>query len=113
MLFAIEYQIVISFFIHLQKLTQYKFVFVDPMFFLYSYSQTLYNSYSIVPFHAALIHAGVGVTQINSVFAALNIPPVHHKMLDKRQAEIGLVVEAVAEESVKQSIEEECKLTEG
>ena len=83
------------------------------MFFLYSYSQTLYNSYSIVPFHATLIHAGVGVTQINSVFAALNIPPVHHKMLDKRQAEIGLVVEAVAEESVKQSIEEECKLTEG
>ena len=45
-------------------------------------------------------------------FAALNIPPVHHKMLDKRQAEIGLVVEAVAEESVKQSIEEEHKLTE-
>lgn len=43
----------------------------------------------MVLFYTALSHASVEVTQINNVFAALTIPPIHHKMLHKGQAEIG------------------------
>ena len=43
----------------------------------------------MVLFYTALSHASVEVTQINNVFAALTIPPIHHKMLHIGQAEIG------------------------
>ncbi|KAK3105735.1 hypothetical protein FSP39_004538 [Pinctada imbricata] len=53
----------------------------------------------------ALTHAGIGVTQ-------LNIPPVHHKLADKRKTDMGLAVESVAHDSILGSIEEETALTQ-
>lgn len=61
----------------------------------------------------AIIHAGGGVTQFNSILGALNIPPIHHKMVVNRQAEIGPHIEAVAKDSTEQSLEEESLLTGG
>eukprot|EP00105_Crassostrea_gigas_P007353 XP_011421563.1 PREDICTED: uncharacterized protein LOC105324211 [Crassostrea gigas] len=60
----------------------------------------------------ALIHAGVGVSQMNSILAALNIPQVQHKLVSKRQTEVGQAVEVVANSSVLECLEEECNATE-
>ncbi|KAK3108389.1 hypothetical protein FSP39_006905 [Pinctada imbricata] len=60
----------------------------------------------------ALTHAGIGVTQLNSFLTALNIPPVHHKLADKRKTVMGLAVESVAHDSILESIEEETALTQ-
>lgn len=61
----------------------------------------------------AIIQAGRGVTQFNSILGALNIPPIHHKMVVNRQAEIGPHIETVAKDSTEQSLEEENLLTGG
>ena len=58
-------------------------------------------------FFIALTHAGIGVAQINSIFAALNIPPIHHTLLTGRQTEMGKAVESVALDSIRDSIAEE------
>lgn len=61
----------------------------------------------------AIIHAGGGVTQFSSILGALNIPPIHHKMVVNRQAAIGPHIEAVAKDSTEQSLEEQNLLTGG
>lgn len=60
-----------------------------------------------------IIPAGGGVTQFNSILGALNFPPIHHKMVVNRQAEIGPHIEGVAKDSTEQSLEEERLLTWG
>lgn len=49
---------------------------------------------------------------MNSILAALNISHVQHKLISKRQTEVGQVVEVVANSSVLECLEEECKATE-
>lgn len=58
-----------------------------------------------------MLHAGLGETQINSVLAAMNVPPVSHSMLDQRQREAGLAVENVAEQSINESLQKEVEAT--
>lgn len=61
---------------------------------------------------SAMINAGVGGRQINSILTSLNIPPVSEPTLRSRQKEIGPVIELVAEDSIENSIAEEIRLTE-
>lgn len=49
---------------------------------------------------------------MNSILAALNIPQVQHKLVSKRQTEVGQAVEVVANSSVLECLEEECNATE-
>ncbi|XP_067681224.1 uncharacterized protein [Haliotis asinina] len=56
---------------------------------------------------AAMLHTGLGESDINNLLAALNIPTVSHFMLDQRQKETGAAMEIVAKESMKDSVKEE------
>ncbi|XP_067664302.1 uncharacterized protein [Haliotis asinina] len=55
---------------------------------------------------AAMLHTGLGESDINNLLAALNIPTVSHFMLDQRQKETGAVMEIVAKESMKDFVKE-------
>ncbi|XP_061190963.1 uncharacterized protein LOC133199106 [Saccostrea echinata] len=56
---------------------------------------------------AAMVHVGIGVTQVNSLLSELNIPPVSHAMLDNRQKEIGRAVQDIAAESMSNALQKE------
>lgn len=58
-----------------------------------------------------VLHAGIGITQINSLLTSLNIPAVSHAMLDRRQRETGDALEAMAQNSTKEWMIEEQRLT--
>ncbi|XP_052212333.1 uncharacterized protein LOC127831382 isoform X2 [Dreissena polymorpha] len=60
----------------------------------------------------AMVHAGVGVRQINSILSTLNIPAVNHTMLIRRQNEAGQAVEEVAKSSADTFLREEVHLNE-
>ena len=49
-----------------------------------------------------MIHTGLGEQHVNNFLGELNIPTVSHAMLDRRQIEVGEVIEEVAEESMKE-----------
>ena len=57
-----------------------------------------------------MVHAGLGERQLNSLLAGLNIPTVSHKMLGKRQREVGNVIEEVATQSTTAAMKEELNL---
>ncbi|XP_062581909.1 uncharacterized protein LOC134243696 [Saccostrea cucullata] len=59
---------------------------------------------------AAIVHVGIGATQVNSLLSELNIPPVSHAMLDKRQKEIGRAVEDIAAESMSDALQKELEM---
>ncbi|KAH3801145.1 hypothetical protein DPMN_154791 [Dreissena polymorpha] len=60
----------------------------------------------------AMVHAGVGVRQINGILSTLNIPAVNHTMLIRRQNEAGQAVEEVAKSSADTFLQEEVHLNE-
>ncbi|KAH3823175.1 hypothetical protein DPMN_124974 [Dreissena polymorpha] len=59
-----------------------------------------------------MVHAGVGVRQINSILSTLNIPAVNHTMLIRRQNEAGQAFEEVAKSSADMFLQEEVHLKE-
>ena len=56
---------------------------------------------------SGMINAGLGETAVNSLLASLNTPGINHRHLKKREREIGLVIEEVAEESCEDALTEE------
>ncbi|XP_077991796.1 uncharacterized protein LOC144446003 [Glandiceps talaboti] len=54
-----------------------------------------------------MIHAGIGERQLNSLLSSLNIPPVNHRTLKKREREIGKVIEEIAVTSTTSALIEE------
>ncbi|KAH3795261.1 hypothetical protein DPMN_148810 [Dreissena polymorpha] len=60
-----------------------------------------------------MVHAGVGVRQINSILSTINIPAVNHTMLIRRQNEAGQAVEEVAKSSADTFLQEEVHLNVG
>ena len=57
------------------------------------------------------VHVNFGPAHVNGLLTALNIPPVSTRTLQARQNETGLAVESVAEESMKECLEEEIQET--
>lgn len=50
-----------------------------------------------------MVHAGIGETQLNNLFSAMNVHCINHKTLKERENEIGKVIEdvvSVSEEKV-------------
>ncbi|XP_060596804.1 uncharacterized protein LOC132750778 [Ruditapes philippinarum] len=58
----------------------------------------------------AMAHSGVGVRQINSILSALNIPPVNHSLLVRRQNEAGQALEDVAKARTEKYLQQEVNL---
>ncbi|XP_062579139.1 uncharacterized protein LOC134241063 [Saccostrea cucullata] len=58
----------------------------------------------------SIVHVGIGAMQVNSLLSELNIPPVSHAMLDKRQKEIGRAVEDIAAESMSDALQKELEM---
>ena len=52
-------------------------------------------------------HSGAGLTQINNFLAQLNIPPIHHGVIDRRSKEVGVSIEEEAQKSCVEAIEDE------
>ena len=54
-----------------------------------------------------MINAGIGPEQLNKLLTAMNIPPISHHSLKKREIEVGKKVEQVAVDSCNMAIQEE------
>ena len=53
------------------------------------------------------VNAGAGASHIQSLFAALNIPSMHHKTLAVRKSEISGHIQHVATEACQSALQEE------
>lgn len=84
---------------------------LSDIFFIEISNQSFKAEFIINISFAAIIHAGTGVMQVNSLFSVLNIPPVRHKLIAQKQTEVGHALESVAKESTKDSLEEEHRLS--
>ncbi len=62
-------------------------------------------------FFLAMIHTGLGPEQVGYFFTTMNIPPITAKALKKREREIGTSIEKKAEETCKQAVQEEIRIT--
>ena len=60
-----------------------------------------------------MINAGLGPSQVNTLMADMNIPPVCPKTLKRREREVGPAIESLAKRSCKRALEAEVKLSEG
>lgn len=58
------------------------------------------------------MHVGIGSTQVNGLFAALNLPGIDDKTLKKREREAGAKIESVAKTSCDDNLELEKKAVE-
>lgn len=54
-----------------------------------------------------MIDAGLGESNINKLFAALNIPVVNPRHLKKWEGKVGKAIETVAREACQEALEEE------
>ena len=43
-----------------------------------------------------MLHAGIGETHVNNLLTSMNVPPIHHKTLKRREREAGKGIETVA-----------------
>ena len=54
-----------------------------------------------------MIHAGMGAQYVNSFLTTMNIPPLHHKTMKKREREIGNAVDSIAKKSCLDALADE------
>lgn len=54
-----------------------------------------------------MVHAGIGETQLNNLFAAMNVHCINHKTLKERENEIGKVIEDEVSVSEEKFLQEE------
>ncbi|XP_070542849.1 uncharacterized protein [Ptychodera flava] len=59
----------------------------------------------------AMLHVGIGETQLNSLLGILNIPGITHRSLKEREREAGSAVSRVARKSCKRALHEEVEAT--
>ncbi|XP_023932628.1 uncharacterized protein LOC106177003 [Lingula anatina] len=57
-----------------------------------------------------MIHAGVGHSQLQSIFSTLNFPPLGHNIVKRSEREIGIAIEEVAQSSTDSATQEEMHL---
>lgn len=58
-----------------------------------------------------MMHLGIGPSQVNTLSSPLNIPTVSTRTLQNRQNELGTVMEKVAEDTKRSSLQEEIQAT--
>jgi len=59
---------------------------------------------------AAMVNAGIGEMQMNSVLSYLNLPTISSRTIKKREREIGSSIQAVAKQSCVDAVHEEIRL---
>ena len=57
-----------------------------------------------------MINAGMGETHVNTLLSTMNVKPVNHSVLKKREREAGLSIERVAKRSCTEAATEEKEL---
>lgn len=62
-------------------------------------------------YSAAILDAGIGVTQVNTILSALDIPVVSKALLKRHERDAGLAIEKLARKSCQTSIRLERELT--
>lgn len=60
-----------------------------------------------------MLHAGIGETHINNFLTSMNVPPIHHKTLKRREREAGKGIETVANRLMAKALLEEITKTRG
>ena len=66
-----------------------------------------------------MLHAGTGETHVNNLLTSMNVPPIHHKTLKKREREAGSRkgyrkgIETVANRLMAKALLEEITKTRG
>ena len=60
-----------------------------------------------------MINAGMGETHVNTLLSSMNVKPVNHSVLKKREREAGLSIERVAKRSCTEAATEEKELIYG
>ena len=58
------------------------------------------------------IHAGIGATKVNAFLTTMNLPPIHHKTLKRREREVGVAAETLAKRSCSEALQQECQMTD-
>ncbi|XP_062603151.1 uncharacterized protein LOC134264915 [Saccostrea cucullata] len=62
---------------------------------------------------AGMLNGGYGITHVNALLAALNIPGITNKSLKSREREVGKHLEEMAGQSCNEVLQEEMKLRDG
>ena len=62
-------------------------------------------------FFTGMLCVGLGESQVNGLFAAMNMPGISKRHLKKREREVGVAVENVAQESAQAALQEEIDAT--
>ena len=65
------------------------------------------TKFCLLYFDSGMLHAGIGETQLNNLFSAMNLHCIDHKSLKARVHEVCQVLEKHAEESKQQFLLEE------
>ena len=60
-----------------------------------------------------MLHAGIGETHVNNLRKSMNVPPIHHKTLKRREREAGKGIETVANRLMAKALLEEITKTRG
>ena len=53
------------------------------------------------------MHTGLGESHINNLLAEMNVPPIHHKTLKRREREAGKGIEKFSKNTIAEALEEE------
>ena len=54
-----------------------------------------------------MLHAGTGETHVNNLLTSMNVPPIHHKTLKRREREAGKGLETVTNRVMAKALLEE------
>ena len=60
-----------------------------------------------------MLHTGIGETQVNNLLTSMNVPPIHHNTLKRREREAGKGIETVANRLMAKALLEEITKTRG
>ena len=64
-----------------------------------------------VYFGTGMLHSGQGATSLNAFLSTLNIPPMHHKTLKRREREAGGKVEDLAKRLCNEAVRVEREMS--
>ena len=60
-----------------------------------------------------MLHAGIGEPHVNNLLTSMNIPPIHHKTLKRRERKAGKGLETVVNRVMAKALLEEVTKTRG
>ncbi|XP_044579447.1 uncharacterized protein LOC123261733 isoform X2 [Cotesia glomerata] len=62
-------------------------------------------------FYLGLLASGMGVSQLNTILASLNVPTLYHTLFKRYEREVGVMIEKVAHDSCQKNLQIEKAMT--